>query len=297
MASVTDKGTMAQFFEVRSSLHGEPTASAFNDNSIQHKKMKNLTPSDKSVGASDNPNADQIQASQAATNSEQPSHHSNHGKVFELSISDENFEFRRFRSSDRKITGAQIAELAGKHPVTDFVILKHLKTHELESLRPTELADLGEDGIERFFVIQSGEIYRFTVEGLSMEWPRGSICCSNVKFLAGIPADECLVLDVGECKRALEDDEMIDLKCPGVEELRIRKGPKTVTVKYGDREFILQRREYTTEELMKEFGVPAGYRLDLISKDGEFRELKPGEKIKVKDCMEFSSHVPTGQSS
>ena len=48
---------------------------------------------------------------------------------------------------------------------------------------------------------------------------------------------------------------------------------------------------------MKEFGVPTGYRLDLISKDGEFRELKPGEKIKVKDCMEFSSHVQTGQSS
>lgn len=214
-----------------------------------------------------------------------------------LLISDETFEFRRFRTSDRKITGAQVAELAGKHPVTDFVILKHLKTHELESLRPTELADLGEEGIERFIVIQSGEIYRFTVEGLSMEWPRGSIRCSNVKLLAGIPADECLVLDMGDCKRVLEDDEMIDLKCPGVEELRIRKGPKTVTVKYCEREFTLQRREYTTEELMKEFGVPAGYRLDLISKDGEFRELKPGEKIKVKDCMEFSSHVPTGQSS
>ncbi|MBE2287485.1 MAG: multiubiquitin domain-containing protein [Prosthecobacter sp.] len=214
-----------------------------------------------------------------------------------LLISDESFQFHPFRTSDRKITGAQVAELAGKHPVTDFVVLKHLKTHELESLRPTELADLGEDGIERFFVIQSGEIYRFTVEGLSMEWPRGSIRCSNVKFLAGIPADECLVLDVGDCKRVLEDDDMIELKCPGVEELRIRKGPKTVTVKYGDKEFTLQRREYTTEELMKEFGVPAGYRLDLISKDGEFRELKPGEKIKVKDCMEFSSHVPTGQSS
>ena len=216
---------------------------------------------------------------------------------YELTISDENFEFHPYRSSDRKITGAQVAELVGKHPVSDFVILKHLKNHELESLRPTELTDLADEGVERFFVIQSGEIYRFTVEGLSMEWPCESIRCSNVKFLAGIPAGECLVLDEVDCKRVVEDDEMINLKCPGVEELRIRKGPKTVIVKYGDKEFTLQHREYTTEELIKEFGVPNGYRLDLISKDGEFRELQPDEKIKVKDCMEFSSHVPTGQSS
>ena len=297
MAAVTDKGTMTLFFEGRSSLHGEPTASAFKDNNSHHNRMNNSTPSNKSGCTSDNPNADHIQDIEPATNSDQASTRTQHGKGFQLSISDESFQFHPFRTSDRKITGAQVAELAGKHPVTDFVILKHLKTHELETLRPTELADLGEDGIERFFVIQSGEIYRFTVEGLSMEWPRGSIRCSNVKFLAGIPADECLVLDVGDCKRVLEDDDMIELKCPGVEELRIRKGPKTVTVKYGDKEFTLQRREYTTEELMKEFSVPAGYRLDLISKDGEFRELKPGEKIKVKDCMEFSSHVPTGQSS
>lgn len=297
MDVVTDKGTTAHFIEVRSSLHGEPTASAFKDNNSHQNRMNNPTPSNTSGCTSDNPNAGQIQGIEPATNSDQASPRSEHGKGFELSISDESFEFQPFRTSDRKITGAQVAELVGKHPVTDFVILKHLKTHELESLRPTELAVLGEDGIERFFVIRSGEIYRFTVEGLSMEWPCGSIRCSNVKFLAGIPADECLVLDVGDCNRVLEDDDMIDLKCPGVEELRIRKGAKTVIVKYGDKEFTLQRREYTTEELMKEFGVPTGYRLDLISKDGEFRELKPGEKIKVKDCMEFSSHVPTGQSS
>lgn len=216
---------------------------------------------------------------------------------FELTIADKTFEFHRYHTSDQKITGAQVAELFGKHPVANFVILQHLKNRELESLRPTELVDLAGNGVGRFFVIEGGEIYRFTVEGLSMEWPCSSIRCDHVKFLAGIPGEESLMIEVGNCSRVLDDDQLIDLKNQGVERLRIRKGPRTVTVKYGEKEFTLQRREYTTEELIKEFGVPDGYRLDLISKDGEFRELKDGETIKVKDCMEFSSHVPTGQSS
>ncbi len=43
--------------------------------------------------------------------------------------------------------------------------------------------------------------------------------------------------------------------------------------------------------------MPAGYKLDLIKPDGEFKELKPGKTLKVRDGMEFTSHVPAGQSS
>ncbi len=70
-----------------------------------------------------------------------------------------------------------------------------------------------------------------------------------------------------------------------------------VTVLYKEIPFELKRGVYTTEELITVFSAPAGYLLDLIGRDGEFRELKPGEKIKLRQDMEFSSHPPVGHSS
>jgi hypothetical protein len=82
----------------------------------------------------------------------------------------------------------------------------------------------------------------------------------------------------------------------------VREGPGNhlgpfVTVYYKETPFELRRGVYTTEELVTVFSAPAGYLLDLIGQDGEFRELKPSEKIKIRKDMEFSSHPPAGHSS
>lgn len=225
------------------------------------------------------------------------SHSDGENGTFRISISDEHFNFTEVEIADRKVTGAQIAEAAGAHPVTDFVVLQHLKTGELESLRPNETTDLRERGVERFFVIEGSETYRFVVEGLSMEWPRPKILGRHIKLLARVEPDVDLVLDLPDGDRVIGDDDPVQLKAPGVEELRIRKKPRKVRVIYGqDQEFYLDPRVYTTEELMKEFSVPTGYLLDIFE-DGQLREMKPGEKIRVRDGMEFSSHPPRGQSS
>lgn len=217
--------------------------------------------------------------------------------TFRISVGDENFNFAEIEIADRKVTGAQLAECVGAHPVEEFVILQHLKTGELESLRPTEVTDLGEKGVERFFVVKGSETYRFLVEGLSMEWPRSKILGRQIKFLARVESDVDLVLDLPDGDRVIGDDEAVLIKPPGVEELRIRKKPRKVKVIYNqDQDFYLDPRVYTTEELIKEFSVPEGYLLD-IYEDGQLRELKPGEKIRVREGMEFSAHPPRGQSS
>lgn len=73
--------------------------------------------------------------------------------------------------------------------------------------------------------------------------------------------------------------------------------PHSVTVTYKETSFTLEKRDWTTEELIEKFQVPVGYKLDLIDKHGEFIEQKPGASIKLKDGMEFTSHAPRGQSS
>jgi hypothetical protein len=216
--------------------------------------------------------------------------------VFSVELGDETFQFRRVRFDDRTVVGAQIAEAAGAHPIEAFVILRHLRSGELESIRPTEPVDLGEEGVERFFVTRGDDLHRFTVEGLSMKWPKAKLAAKHIKFLAKVEDGRVLVLDNEDGDVVLDDDQ-VDLAGKGVERLMLRNPPKTVTVYYKEAPFELERGVYTTEQLIAVFSAPAGYLLDLIERDGEFRELKPGEHIKIREGMEFSSHPPAGHSS
>ena len=47
--------------------------------------------------------------------------------TFPAQVSDETFAFREVRFDDRKVTGAQIAQAAGAHPVEDYVVLAEAK--------------------------------------------------------------------------------------------------------------------------------------------------------------------------
>src|SRR5689334_21148162 len=113
----------------------------------------------------------------------------NHGGVRQVTISDETFVFHAVGIPDRKVTGAQIAQAAGKHPADDYAILLNLPSGEVETLRPDELVDLDGQGVERFFVIKSGESYRFTVDGLSLEWPLKSLAGKHIKVLVHAGGD------------------------------------------------------------------------------------------------------------
>ena len=220
------------------------------------------------------------------------------GRTFEVQIGDANFDFATVAFDDAKVTGAQVCMAAGWHPVEDYVVLRHLGTGELESLRPTETSDLDKNKISRFFVVEGGDTHRFFVEGLSMEWPGNKLIAWQIKFLGGAGDDQALSLERPGVDQVFEDDDEVDIDGGGVERFKLRHRKKTVTVIYGgDVEFELERRIYTTEELMAVFGVPAGYKLDIIGIDGVFREMAPGERLKVKDGMEFASHPPVGQSS
>ncbi len=223
---------------------------------------------------------------------------SQQARTFETQIGDENFDFLSVAFDDAKVTGGQLCMAVGRHPVEDYVVLRHLGTGELETLRPTETSDLDKNKVSRFFVIKGGDTHRFFVEGLAMEWPNKKLIAWQIKLLAGAGEDQALTLERPGIDQVFGDDDEVDIGGGGVERFKLRHRKKTVTVIYGgDAEFELERRVYTTEELMTVFGVPAGYKLDIIGSDGVFREMAPGERLKVKDGMEFASHPPVGQSS
>lgn len=213
-------------------------------------------------------------------------------------IGDEAFAFVTHTFDDRKVTGSQIAMAVSKHPVENYVVLHNLTSGEVETIRPTETVDLGAPGVERLFVIEGDKTNRFAVEGLALEWPRNKLLASRIKDLVHADDDLALVLERDGVDQIFDDDDEVPIGGEGVERFKLKKRKKTVTVIYGgETEYELERRFYTTEELMTIFDVPAGYKLDVVAADGTFRQMEPGERIKVKDGMEFASHPPVGQSS
>lgn len=217
--------------------------------------------------------------------------------AFKAQVGDVDFNFTTVPFDDRKVTAAQIALAVGMHPIENYVVLAQTPAGELETLRPTETVELDRTGKVRLFVIDGDGTDKFYVEGLSMEWPRKKMIAWQIKLLVGAGDDQALVLEREGMDDVFDDDDTVTIGDNGVERFRLNKRKKTVTVTYGDRDFELERRVYTTEQLISVFGVPAGYLLDFVGPNGEFREMEPGESIKVKDGMEFASHPPVGQSS
>jgi hypothetical protein len=152
-----------------------------------------------------------------------------HGQTWTLTTLDEAFAKRDVTFPDAKVTGAQIVGAIGQGPVEDFVVLQHLKTGELEDIRPTELVDLTEPGREAVFVIRGSLLYAFYVDGLSMKWPRRSISGAHIRLLARISDDHDLVLQrTDEPDRVISVDDQVHLRDDGVERLISRQ--RTITI-------------------------------------------------------------------
>ena len=96
-------------------------------------------------------------------------------RAFETQIGNDNFDFLMVAFDDAKVTGAQICMAAGRHPVEDYVVLRHLGTGELETLRPTETSDLDKNKVGRFFVVANGPV----VKNIEHPWCQDICICSN----------------------------------------------------------------------------------------------------------------------
>lgn len=214
-----------------------------------------------------------------------------------IEVLDEHFNPRSARIDDDRVTGRQIAEAAGFNSIDEVIVLQQLPSGALEELRPEELVDLAQPGVERFFVIEGDATYRFFLDGLKLEWPRAKVNASTLLRLAR-KGDEFEVVQQLEDApdKVVDDDDVVDLSHKGTEQFKTRKVSKLIKVLYNEQPFELTKGTYTTEQLIAIFKVEPGYLLDLWV-DGKLVELKPGQELKLKAGMHFTSHPPRGQSS
>lgn len=214
-----------------------------------------------------------------------------------IEVLDEHFNSRSARIDDDRVTGRQIAEAAGFNSIDEVIVLQQLTSGALEELRPEELVDLAQPGVERFFVIEGDATFCFFLDGLKLEWPRSEVNASTLLRIAR-KGDEFEVVQQLEDApdKVFDDGDVVDLTHKGTEQFKTRKVSKLIEVLYNEQPFELAKGTYTTEQLIAIFKVEPGYLLDLWV-DGKLVELKPGQEIKLKAGMHFTSHPPRGQSS
>lgn len=226
-----------------------------------------------------------------------------HQGEFIAQVGDEAFNFREAGFDDRKVTGAQIAEAVGAHPLTDFVVIQQLESLELETLRPTELANLKKS--TRFFVIPGDAVYAFVVDGLSMAWPKKTITGQSIKRLVDKDDEdtELLLEREDQPDKIIGDKDEVRLSNDGVEKLKTRPAQFTVTIivegtahKWHNKK--ISYTEVVTLEVPDYAQHPeVTYSVKYTNGPNHHPEgtLVKGESVKVKDGMIFSVSE-TGQS-
>lgn len=215
---------------------------------------------------------------------------------FTAQIGNENFEFQSVIFDDQKITGAQIADAAGAHPVENFTVLAQLSNLELESLRPTELVVLNK--VTRFFVIKGSGTDRFLVDGINLEWPKKVITGLAIKRLVGKDDDEIeLVLELeNEDDRVIEDDDEVRIGSGGTEKFKTRPAKVDVKIIVNAREKKWEKKKISFDQVVKLAypTPPAGQCIVYTVTYHNGPRANPegtmldGDKVKVKDGMVFN---------
>lgn len=211
-------------------------------------------------------------------------------------IGNADFEFRSVNFDDAKVTGAQVADAAGAHPVENFVVLAQLPNFELESLRPTELVVLNK--VNRFFVIKGSGTDRFLVDGINLEWPKKVISGLSIKRLVGKDDDEIeLVQELeNEADRVIDDDDDVRIGNGGTEKFKTRPAKVDVKIIVNAREKEWKKKNISFDQIVKlAYPTPPAGQLIVytvtyhngprVNPEGTMLD---GDKVKVKDGMVFN---------
>lgn len=200
----------------------------------------------------------------------------------------------RIKFSDPTPKGGRVLEKGGFTPPGDFVLIQ-LMRHSSRSVGLDETVDLRSPGTETFRAFKSDRIFRFTFNQHGYEWGVDKVPEPELRAIGHVAADEILVLDRDGDDVDLGPDDVLHLGGAGTEHLHTEK--RLITVFYENEPRQIPRGIYTTEELVKLFGVQAGYILEFINEEGQLTPLKPNERLRVKDGMKFFEQVPCGGSS
>ena len=162
-----------------------------------------------------------------------------------IKVGDENLDFRPLVIPEAQPTGKQILEVAGKHPVIEYVLFRMLADGLLEEVGQTEHTDLRTHGVEKFLAFRSSTIYRFELDGKAVEWGVALISGRTLKRLAEVDVvtNDVFQLERHE-ERLIDDRDLVDLSKRGLERFVTRAVAITIFVNTRPRHVHQRRLSY-----------------------------------------------------
>ena len=201
----------------------------------------------------------------------------------------------RYFTDDPIPDGRKLLQTAGLLPASDYALVR--LTHPgSRAVGLDEEVNLTAPGEESFRAFLSDREFNFTVDEVGYVWGAPAISEEELRVISGTPVGKALILDRQDGDDVvIEPGTSVDFAARGTEHIYTEK--RLITVYYKEDPFELERGRYTGAQLATKFNVPSGYVLDLVKPDGDFKEIKPTESLKVREGMHFVSHPPCGQSS
>ncbi len=191
-------------------------------------------------------------------------------------------------------SGRQIIAAAGHRDSTGYIVLQWLPDGALEELRLEELTDIAARGIEKFIVAESDRSFRIEVEGLRLEWPCALISGATVKVLAGRPGEDLVVVLRRDehPDRELDDDDIVDLGCKGVEIFKLRPRALEIEIYVNEKPVTIRRSGRTGLEI-KQAAIDDGvaiqldFVLSLETGPGQTRIVGDRDRVRVKPGQRY----------
>lgn len=218
--------------------------------------------------------------------------------AYGVKVLDQDFKGKIHDVVDCVVTGRDIIRLVRKRPAKNFIVLNQLASGQMEEIGLDEKHSLDKEGKNLFFVIKGDRTYRFMVDGYRLAWPKKVLTGEQIRRLAIKDADfevwqECD--DIPD--KLISSEDKVSVTGKGMESFFTKPKTKLVEVNYNDAPVLLEKRNYSFQELLQVFGVIAGYVLEQIKPNGEFDPLQAGDTVKIRNGLAFFSHAPVGQSS
>jgi hypothetical protein len=200
----------------------------------------------------------------------------------------------KFSARDAVRDGRQLLQMTGFIPPSDHVLIE-ITRPGAKVIGLDEELYLRSPDREEFWAFLSDREFNFTVDEVGYVWGAPTISEEMLRAITKTPADKELVLErKGGEDEVIKPGTNVDLATRGTE--HIYTEARLITVYYADDPYELERGTYTGAKLMGIFPVPTGYVLDLVL-PGEFKEIGPNDKVKLREGMHLVSHPPCGQSS
>ena len=138
-----------------------------------------------------------------------------HGKKYKIKIGDHHFVF-----DHHIVTGQEILQKAGFHPVECYWLYQKLKGCDFEKIDPSEKVNLSGGDVEHF-VVKTSEAFHYFVDGEPESTDQKALTPNQILEYAGItPITDYYLIRVNEdgSQDSFKDNPTIPIKmvCPAV---------------------------------------------------------------------------------